>query len=57
MKTIKQKILSVLAGIVIIALSLLMIPHCDGDGTYLGVAIPMGLLMIFGPICLDKDEN
>ena len=57
MKTIKQKILSVLAGIVIIALSLLMIPHCDGDGTYLGVAIPMVLLMIFGPICLDKDEN
>ena len=50
-----KRILVALGGVFMIVASIAMIPHCDGDGTYLCMTIPFGLVMIFGQKYLDLD--
>lgn len=51
----KKRILIALGGIVVIVSSILFIPYCGGDGGYLLLSIPIGLVMIFGQHWLDLD--
>ena len=51
----KKRILIALAGVAMIAGSIVLVPYCDGDGGYLFFTVPLGLLMIFGQKQLDID--
>ena len=52
-KNIKKRIQAAIGGLVLIGLSIIAFPYCDGDITYLLATIPLGLFGIFGGKYLD----
>lgn len=45
----KKQILGRMIGIGMVVVSILLLPHCDGDATYMMLTIPLGLYITFAP--------